>query len=961
MVAKARSGHTGTMITAANPTDEVGRLRCLRSLEVLDTPPDPALDAITQALAGLLDCPIALVSLVDSDRQWFKSRHGLDTPETPGWSSFCAHAILDDAPLVVEDAMADARFADNPLVTGSLQLRFYAGQPLTLRGHRIGTLCVIDHRPRRFKPQHAAALRRLAQAVEVCLLRAQELRSLRLKEARLDDFLLASSEFAWECDARLRLTWVSRGIESVLSGPAAGWIGEPLWDGALTDTLGLPLLPSQSLAQTLSRATGPGRYTVDLAIGARRLVLQLTSKPVLDTAGRCIGWRGTGADCSAAVAAARQGRRQTEQLHQIARQVPGMIYQLEQLEDGRFRMPYASDGAKTLLGLTADDLVRESLTLVDRVHRADQRRLLDEVRTSARDLSIWSGLFRVVLPGRGTRWLEGRATPERTEHGTVLWHGFMADVTARCVTEQQLSLTRQRLNLAMAISGLGVVQIDLDAGTVVLDDVAAHDHGQEATRQPCALLHWLAQIDDQDHPAVRQALALSSQCAGERVRVVYTLRGAQSGRRIEMQLDRQQPSSALMAVCRDITVFERADQLQREAAAADARRQEHNAFLSRVSHELRTPMNAIIGFTYLLLSDSRSALADHQRRWLDHVQKGGQHLLSLIDDVLVLSRTTEAPQSLQQLPVDLGQTLGDCLAMLQPLAEQAGVRLMPPALPSACWALADARGLRQALTNVLANAVKYNQRGGGVFCVVRREGLNWLLQVRDEGPGIAAEKMARLFMPFERLGAETGAVTGTGLGLAIAKQLIDAMGGTVQAECPATGGMQITIGLPAAPPPQTLPLLPQFELAPNIPPPSAAPASPARNEKRRWKALYVEDDPVNALLMCSIFEQRSEWKLQVLGEPQRLMPALQQGLPDLLLLDLHLPGSTGFELLELVRAEPSLAGTRCIAVSADAMPATQEAARRAGFDGFWTKPLDLPRLLSDLDAVALPRDGLAAA
>ena len=536
----------------------------------------------------------------------------------------------------------------------------------------------------------------------------------------------------------------------------------------------------------------------------------------------------------------------------------------------------------------------------------------------------------------------------------------MADVTARCVTEHQLSLTRQSLNLAMAISGLGVLQIDLDAGTVVLDDVAAHDHGQDAGHEPRALQHWLALIDDQDHPAVRQALALSSQPGGERVRVVYTLRGAQAGQRIEMQLDRQQPSSALTAVCRDITVFERADQLQREAASADARRQEHNAFLSRVSHELRTPMNAIIGFTYLLLTDSRSALADHQQRWLDHVQKGGQHLLSLIDDVLVLSRTTEAPQSLQRLPVDLGQTLGDCLAMLQPLAEQAGVRLLPPALPSACWALADARGLRQALTNVLANAVKYNQRGGGVFCVVRREGLNWLLQVRDEGPGIAAEKLARLFMPFERLGAEMGGVSGTGLGLAIAKQLIEAIGGTVQAECPATGGMQITIGLPvtAAPRPLPLPLLPQPEPLPNILP---SPASPTRNEKRRWKALYVEDDPVNALLMSSFFEQCSEWKLQVLGEPQQLMPALQQGLPDLLLLDLHLPGTTGFELLELVRAEPRFSGTRCIAVSADAMPATVEAARRAGFDDFWTKPLDLPRLLSDLAAVALMRGGLAAA
>lgn len=948
MVADARPGHTVAMITPATPADEAGRLLCLRTLAVLDTPPDPALDAITQALAGMLDCPIALVSLVDADRQWFKSRHGLDTPETPRWSSFCAHAILDDAPLVVEDAVADARFADNPLVTGCLRLRFYAGQPLTLMGHRIGTLCVIDHRPRRLGAQQAQALRRLAQAVEACLLREHQLRMLQLKQARCEDFLLASSEFAWECDAGLRLTWASPGVEAVLDRPAGAWAGQALWDGALTDSLGLPLVPGRRLAQALLGASGAGRYTVDLAIGARRVLLQLSAKPVLDSEGRRIGWRGTGADGSAAAVIARQGRQQTEQLQQIARQVPGMIYQLEQLADGRFRMPYASEGAQALLGLTADDLVRDSCALVDRVHRGDQQRLLNEVQTSARELSIWSGLFRVVLPGQGTRWLEGRATPERTDQGTVLWHGFMADVTARCTAEQQLALARQRLGLAMAISGLGVLQIDLAAGVVGLDDRAALDHGHPGAPQAQTMQQWLGLIDDQDHPAVRQALAQSSQPGGERVRVVYSLGGAHGGRRIEMQLDRQQPCHALMAVCRDVTVFERADQLRLEAAEADARRQQQNAFLSRVSHELRTPMNAIIGFTHLLQNDNHGALAQHQRRWLDHVQQGGQHLLSLIDDVLVLSRSTEAPQGLQRLPVDLAQTLRDCLAMLQPLADQADVGLEPPALPPACWALADARGLRQALTNVLGNAVKYNRRGGGVSCSLQDDGGHWLLQVRDEGPGIAADKMLRLFMPFERLGAERGSVSGTGLGLAIAKQLIEAMEGSIQAESPAAGGMLFSIRLPKAVAPCAVPMAPE-------PGPPLAACAP--QDRGRWRALYVEDDRVNALLMSSIFEHCSQWRLQVLDEPTQFVPALQQARPDLVLLDLHLPGTTGFELLELLRAEPQLAGTRCVAVSADAMPATVEAAKRAGFDDFWSKPLDLQKLLGHLADVAMVPSG----
>jgi len=164
------------MLRPAIPPDEAQRLQVLRDLLVLDTEPEEQFDAITAFCATAFRVPIALVSLIDSDRQWFKSRTGLDACETGRDISFCGHAILQDEPLIVPDALADPRFSDNPLVTGDPKIRFYAGMPLRLNsGYRIGTLCLIDRKPRRLEPEELGLLRDLARLV----VRELEVRPLR--------------------------------------------------------------------------------------------------------------------------------------------------------------------------------------------------------------------------------------------------------------------------------------------------------------------------------------------------------------------------------------------------------------------------------------------------------------------------------------------------------------------------------------------------------------------------------------------------------------------------------------------------------------------------------------------------------------------------------------------------------------------------------------------------------------
>ncbi|MCX9158388.1 GAF domain-containing protein [Niveibacterium sp. 24ML] len=154
------------MLKPPFPPDEAERLKALHDLLVLDTEPEERFDSITAFCCSAFKVPIALVSLVDTDRQWFKSRQGLDACETGRDISFCGHAILQAEPLIVTDAATDPRFADNPLVTGEPKIRFYAGMPLQLHsGQRIGTLCLIDRRPRRLEPEEIAQLRDLAGLV----------------------------------------------------------------------------------------------------------------------------------------------------------------------------------------------------------------------------------------------------------------------------------------------------------------------------------------------------------------------------------------------------------------------------------------------------------------------------------------------------------------------------------------------------------------------------------------------------------------------------------------------------------------------------------------------------------------------------------------------------------------------------------------------------------------------------
>jgi len=379
------------------------------------------------------------------------------------------------------------------------------------------------------------------------------------------------------------------------------------------------------------------------------------------------------------------------------------------------------------------------------------------------------------------------------------------------------------------------------------------------------------------------------------------------------------------------------DEAERAREEAEAANRAKSDFLSRMSHELRTPLNAILGFAQLLQADADDPPSAGQRQRLDALARGGHHLLALINDVLDVARIEAGNLQLAPGPVDLGHLVRDSLALVQPMAQARGVRLQGPdgMQPGGPWVTADATRLRQVLLNLLSNAIKFNRDAGEVQVRWRADAQHVRLDVADQGAGITAAQLPRLFQAFERLDMD-GAVEGTGIGLALSRSLVTLMHGEIGVDSTPGQGSVFWVQLPAC-------------IAPPAPPGVAAALVAAVGQTLRRDVLYIEDNEVNQVLMEGMLAHRPAIDLRVAALPEAGLAMAVAQPPDLVLLDIQLPGIDGFEVLKRLRMLPALRHTPVVAVSANAMPDDLTQAQAAGFADYLTKPVDMARLLAVVD------------
>jgi signal transduction histidine kinase/ActR/RegA family two-component response regulator len=373
--------------------------------------------------------------------------------------------------------------------------------------------------------------------------------------------------------------------------------------------------------------------------------------------------------------------------------------------------------------------------------------------------------------------------------------------------------------------------------------------------------------------------------------------------------------------------------------------QAKNSFLSSTSHELRTPLNSILGFTQLL---EMSELSVEDADSVGRILGAGRHLLALINELIDIARIESGDLSLSLEPVLVASVIEETSELMAPIAAERSIRIIRQCARPALAVQADRQRFSQVLVNLISNAIKYNHRGGTITISCREDSTRLAaIVVSDTGPGISPENMERIFVPFERLGAETTAVEGTGIGLPLARALTDAMSGQLAASSVLGQGSAFTLSLPRVPDlvPVSAPRLAPAALA-------AEPDAPAEG----ISVLYVEDNPANIEVVTRFLRAKPGTSLRSEASGRAGLEAAARDKPDMILLDLHLPDMHGDRVLSELKAEPATAAIPVVILSADASPGVVRRLLASGAFAYLTKPIELVELGKLLDTVAATQD-----
>ena len=587
------------------------------------------------------------------------------------------------------------------------------------------------------------------------------------------------------------------------------------------------------------------------------------------------------------------------------------------------------------------------------IHPADKEIVMDAVNDCVQQGVKYNIEHRVVWPNGAVHWVQESGDVIRDSSGTPLHMlGVVQDINIRKQASLALVERERQLQEAQSMAHIGNWQADLATGALTWSDEIYRIFGYEPHSIKPSVELFKAAVHPEDVDAVATSEKKSAETGFHDV-VHRIVRPDGVVRHVhelaKSELDETGKVIRLSGTVQDITesVIAKLEIIQAREEAEDANRAK-SQFLSSMSHELRTPLNAIIGFSQLLQMDVEATLSQSQKESVEEVLKAGHHLLQLINEVLDLAKIEAGRIDLSMESVLLGEVVSEAMQLISPLAQERGIDIslvrdnteveLDALLDNENSVWADHTRLKQVIINLLSNAVKYNNENGKIILSCNHSEENLIrVSITDTGSGLTEEQQAGLFTAFNRLGAEQTDIEGTGIGLVITKNIVDLMGGRIGVESKPGVGSTFWIEFSTGDKERTVKNSSKDNLYHN-------PDKFNRLENVHT-VLYIEDNPANLRLVSQLLRRVPNIRLFSAHEPVLGLELAKTHQPNMILLDINLPGMDGYEVLKHLRQHQATQKIPVVAISANAMPKDIEKGKAAGFDDYITKPIDVKKFI----------------
>ncbi|OYU77257.1 MAG: hypothetical protein CFE32_06455 [Alphaproteobacteria bacterium PA3] len=930
---------------------------------ILDTKPEMCFDGIVAAAASIGATPIALISLVDQDRQWFKARFGLEVRETPRSESFCTFAIQQRGPMMVEDALADERFAKNPLVVGEPFIRAYLGLPIVGPDDCIvGTLCLIDRVARTWTSQQLQLLEGLAHSAAhllqvrlalhdasemaqrlSALSHAQAIQAEVLEEVghlakvggwsmdlitkqlvwseqtrqihEVDDDFVPNLETAIEFYAPDARSAISEAVET------AQLTGEP-WD------LELPLVTAKGTpiwVRAFGRAVVENGEIKRLVGAFQDISEDLAKRLELQETASCA--RQALADVAA---------------YQAALDAHAIVA----TTDAQGKILFANDMFCQISGYTRDELIGVNHRILN--SGMHEKRFFHDMWRTIRSGNSWQGEICNRTKSGTHYWVDTTIVPMIGPDGVPeRYVAVRYDITAQKEANRQLEAATSQVSGFFEVAHEAILVADTEGRFVKVNPAFEHILGYSISDLEQS--RFVDYLHPEDHAETLGALRLLGQ--GQPIDGLVNRYRAADGSWRHMEWRATPKNGFVYASARDIS--ERLSyQAELERARLDAERATaaKSQFLANMSHEIRTPLNGVIGIAGAL---ARLELADQQREMVELILTSSKTLERLLNDILDVSKIEAGKLDLEIKEFDLIEEIEAAAHLMRIKADEKGVDFeVIHSSNSSGRFLGDAIRLRQIITNLCSNAIKFTHKGSVKVSVNVLDGAEGdksktvQVAVSDTGIGFDDETAKRLFGRFEQAdGTITREFGGTGLGLSISKVLAEMMGGGITASSIQGVGSRFDVEI----------RLPKVEAQDSgdkarKPNDGIITSETAAELFEGLKILVAEDHPINQKVIKMILDP-CRLDLTIASNGLEAIAAFDLSAFDAILMDMQMPEMDGLTAIEAIREREwrlGLEHTPIAVLSANAMAEHLEASFDVGADAHISKPVTPDALYSGL-------------